>query len=179
MKVHLIRHAKTEDSAKGLHQSDETLIITEKVDFSMYKDLKPKKVFSSPHIRAQQTAEKLFGKYEVLDYIYELKHPTSLIGIDKKISHEVWKKVEHEFRSDPNWRYEDGESFNETKARAQKLLDFLKSQSYKSVAVVSHGIFFRYFLGVRALGSSFAPSHVLDLLSFIKWDNLEMKELEI
>lgn len=179
MKLYLIRHAKTADAIKGLHQSVETPIITDGIDFSIYKDLKPEKVYSSPQVRAQQTAEKLFGKYEVLDYIYELKHPTSLIGIDKKVSHEVWKKVEHQFRDDPDWRYEDGESFNEIKARAQKLLNFLKSQPYKSIAAVSHGIFFRYVLGVKALGDTFAPSHVLDLLSFIKWDNLEMKEIEI
>lgn len=179
MKVYLIRHAKTEDSANGIHQSDNSSIITDGVDFSIYKDLHPEKVYSSPQARAKETAEKLFGEYEVLDYIYELKRPNSLIGKEKKVSHEMWKKVEYEFRKDPNWRYEDGESFNETKARATKLLDFLKSQPYKSVAVISHGIFFRYVLGVRALGESFAPSHVLDLLSFIKWANLEMKEIEI
>jgi broad specificity phosphatase PhoE len=179
MKVHLIRHAKTEDAFNGLHQSDNTPIITNGIDFTIYKDLHPEKVFSSPQTRAIQTAEKLFDGYEILDYIYEVKHPTSLIGKDKKVSQEMWEKVENDFRSDPDWRYEDGESFNETKARATKLLDFLRSQPYKSVAVVSHGIFFRYVLGVNALGDSFVPSHVLDLLSFIKWANLEMKEIEI
>jgi len=179
MKVYLIRHAKTEDSRNGIHQSDDTPIITEGVDFSIYKDLNPEKVYSSPQVRAIQTSEKLFGEYEVLDYIYEVKHPTSLIGKDKKLSQEMWKKVENDFRNDPNWRYEDGESFNETKARATKLLNFLKSQPYKSVVIVSHGIFFRYVLGVNAIGESFAPGHVLDLLSFIKWANLEMKEINI
>src|SRR5260221_5382705 len=178
MKLYLIRHAKTEDSKNGIHQSDDTPIITDGVDFSVYNDLKPEKVFSSPQVRAIQTAERLFGEYEVLDYIYELKHPSSLIGIDKKSSHEMWKKVEDEFRNDPDWRYEDGESFNEVKARATKLLNFLKSQPYESVAIVSHGIFFRYVLGVNALGDLFTPRHVLDLLSFIKWSNLEVKEIE-
>ncbi len=179
MKVHLIRHAKTEDSLNGIHQTNDTPIITEGVDFTIYKDLNPEKIYSSPQVRAIQTTEKLFEEYEVLDYIYEVIHPTSLLGKEKKLSQEMWKKVENEFRDDPDWRYEDGESFNETKARATKLLNFLRSQPYESVAVVSHGIFFRYVLGVNALGESFAPSHVLDLLSFIKWGNLEMKEIVV
>jgi broad specificity phosphatase PhoE len=179
MKLYLIRHARTEDSANGLHQSDETPIITEGVDFSIYNDLNPEKMYSSPQVRAKQTAERLFGEYEVLDYIYEVIHPSFLIGKEKKLSQEMWKRVEKDFRNDPDWRYEDGESFNEIKARAKKLMNSLKSQPYKSVAIVSHGIFFRYVLGVRALGESFAPSHVLDLLSFIKWSNLEMKEIDI
>jgi broad specificity phosphatase PhoE len=179
MKVYLIRHSKTKDSFNGIHQSDETPIITEGIDFSIYKNLKPEKVYSSPQVRAIQTTERLFEKYEILDYTYEVIHPSSLIGKDKKLSQEMWKKVEHEFRNDPNWRYEDGESFNETKDRATKLLEFLRLQQYKSVAIVSHGIFFRYVLGVNALGELFAPSHVLDLLSHIKWANLEMKEIEI
>jgi broad specificity phosphatase PhoE len=179
MKVYLIRHAKTEDSRNGIHQSADSSIIMDDVDFSIYKDLKPEKVYSSPYLRARQTAEKLFGEYEVLDYTYELKRASSLENKTKKLSHEIWEKVKHEFRLDPDWRYEDGESFNEIKARSQKLLDFLQTQQYKSVAIVGHGIFFRHVLGVRALGESFTPSHDLDLLSYITWSNLEMKEMEI
>lgn len=179
MKVYLIRHAKTFDSANGIHQNDDSRIITDGIDFSLYKDLKPEKVYSSPYARAKQTAEKLFGEYEILDYTYELKRPTSLLKVDKKVSHEIWEKVKNEFRADPDWRYENGESFNEIKERAHRLLDFLKTQPYKSVAIIGHGIFFRHFLGVNALGDSLTPSHDLDLLGFITWANLEMKEIEL
>src|SRR5258706_5980906 len=113
MIVYLIRHAKTEDSLNGIHQHADSPIITDGVDFSIYKDLKPEKVYSSPYLRAIQSAEKLFGEYEVLDYIYELRNATSFRNLEKKVSHEIWEKVKHEFRKDPDWRYEDGESFNE------------------------------------------------------------------
>jgi broad specificity phosphatase PhoE len=179
MKIYLIRHAKTLDSKNGIHQSDDTPIITEGIDFSIYKDLKPEKVYSSLQVRAQETAEKLFGKYEVLDYTFEYRRPSSFVGKSKQLSHDLWDKEQIRLRSDPDWKFEDAESFNEIKKRAETFLKFLKTLEYTSVAVIGHGIFFRYVLGVRALGENFTPNVVFDLLSFIKWDNLEMKEIEI
>jgi len=179
MKIYLIRHAKTKDSANGIHQSDGTPIITEGVDFSIYKDLKPEKVYSSPQTRAIQTAERLFGEYEVLDYTFEYKRPTSFVGKSKQLSHDLWNKEQIHLRTDPDWKFEDAESFNEIKERAEKFLNFLKTLEYESVAVIGHGIFFRYVMGVRALGEHFTPNVVFDLLSYINWSNLEIKEIEL
>ncbi len=179
MERYFIRHAKTIDRSNGLHQSNGSQILTEGIDFAIYQDLNPDRVFSSPITRAKQTAELLFGGYQVLDYIYEYLAPNVLAEKNKEEKRAFWKWAIEEFRRDPDWKYDGSESFNELKERAFKLLDFLKSQPEDTIAIVGHGLFFRHMLGVNALGEQYTPEVFLDLVSYIKWDNLEMKKIKV
>lgn len=179
MKLYLIRHAKTEDALKGIHQDEYSSIITDGVDFTIYKDLKPDKVFSSPFTRTQQSAKLLFGEYEVLPYIHEFIHPKLLDKISNEETIAFWMKHVSEIRNNHDWRYDGSESFNDIVLRVKQFYKHMKSLEYNSVAIVGHGTFFRHFLGYRALGDKYSFAHYQDLLWHVNWENLGMKEIEI
>ena len=179
MKVYLIRHARTEDAEMDVHQRDDTPIITSKVKKNIYRNLHPEKVYSSPLLRARQTAEILFRDYEIIEYIHEFIRPKLLNGKLHEEGRLFWNKHLPVLRDNPDWKYDGCESFNEIKARTKKFLIFLESLPYKSVAVVSHGTFFRYLVGVHKFGTNFSfPFYEKEIMN-IKWDNLECKEIDI
>lgn len=179
MKVYLIRHARTEDAEMDIHQRDNTPIIFSSVKKDLYKDLKPEKVYTSPLLRARQTAKMLFGDYEVIEYIHEFIRPQQLNGKSHEIGRLFWDKHLAKLRDNPDWKYGGCESFNEIKSRTYKFLKFLESLPYKSVAVVSHGTFFRYLVAVHKFGEDFTfPFYEKEIMN-IKWENLECREIEI
>ncbi len=183
MKLYLIRHAKTIESKEGKSQSPNAIIDESSIKKGLYSDLKVDKVYCSPLVRATRTADLLFGEgnYEIVDYIYEYIRPRFLDGKSKEEARKFWDWGLLEYRKDPDWKYDDSESFNDIKARANKFLKFLKKQRYKynSVAVIGHGIFFRHLLGVIAAGEKYDQLIFLGLGKYIDWANLEMKEIEI
>ena len=179
MKVYLIRHARTVDAEKGVHQRNDTPILFEGLKQDLFTGLKPGKVYSSPLLRARQTAEILFRDYEIIEYIHEFIRPKLLNGKLQEEGRLFWKKHLPVLRDNPDWKYDGCESFNEIKARTKKFLIFLESLPYKSVAVVSHGTFFRYLVGVHKFGENFTfPFYEKEIMN-IKWENLECREIEI
>jgi len=183
MKLHLIRHAKTLESGEGKSQNPDAKIDESTIEEGLHSDLKVDKVYSSPLIRATRTADLVFGegKYEVIDYIHEYVRPKSLDGKSREEGRKFWDWGLLEYRKDPDWKYDDSESFNEIKARAEKFLKFLIEQKdkYDSVAVVGHAIFFRHLLGVIAAREKYDQLIFLDLGRYVDWANLELKEIEI
>jgi len=179
MKLHLIRHAKTKEAENNIHQNDDVSIIKELVDPVLYSDLKPDKVYSSPFLRAKQTAKMLFGNYEVLDLLHEFRSPNLLKGKPRAYGFEFWEKHLPDVRKNPDWSFDGSESFNDVIERVSKFLDFMKDSEYKRVAVVGHGTFFRHTLGVLKFGKSYSFEKYEKYMWPIKWRNLEMKEVEI
>lgn len=179
MKIYLIRHAVTKESTEGISQTDEAEIVKKTVDREKFKEIKPDKVYSSPYKRATQTAEILFEDYEVLDFIYEFKAPSFLKGEPREKSRAFWDEYLPEARRDADWKYEDGESFNETVSRVNKLINFLKNKDFDSVAIVGHATFFRHLLGVLKFGKDYSFERYEKDMANISWDNLEVKEVHI
>lgn len=179
-KVYLIRHAKVQNLDENNNPVSNPPIQFETItDTSIYKNLNVEKVYCSPMTRTIQTAEKIFDEFEVVDYIYEYKAPNLLFGMSKEEDRKFWDEKQSEFRNNSDWKFDNSESFNEMKARCLKFLEFLSSQPYQRIAVVAHGNFFRYLLSVNALGESYTPKIYLDLSRYIKFDNLEIKKMEI
>jgi len=179
MRVYLLRHAKTTDTLEGLCQKDNSPIIPDLVGEVNFSDLKYEKVYSSPLLRARQTAELLFHTFEVVDFIYEVRFPRLLYGKPKEFGRKFWDKHFPEFSKDTNWTYDNSESFNEIVARAQKFREFLKERRHESVLVVGHGAFFRHFIGVNMFGRDYDYSKYKKWLWPMEWENLEMKEIKI
>jgi len=152
MKVYLIRHALSKDAKKGISQRDDTPIMEDGIKENYYKDLEFDKVYCSPLLRAQQTAEKLFGNFEIVDYIYEYKRPAKLDGVPRKEARKFWEKHWNESTTNPDWSYDGSESFNTIVKRADKFYKFLKGLKFDRIAVVGHSIFFRHLLSIHALG---------------------------
>lgn len=179
MKVYLIRHAKTKDAEKGIPQKFDTPIIKSTIDKLLFAHLSPEKVYSSPMSRARQTAKVLFDSFEILDFIHEFIRPKLLNSMRVEESNRFWKKHLPDIRADHDWKFDGSESFNQIKGRAKKLYSFLKKQPHGSVVVVSHGTFMRHFLGYLGLKDKYTFAYYSDNLHQIKWDNLEIKEVEI
>jgi len=113
MKLHLIRHAKTKEAENNIHQNDDVSIIKELVNPSLCSNLKPEKIYSSPYLRARQTAKMLFGDYEVLDFLHEFKSPNLLKGKPREYGFEFWEKYLPDVRKNPDWKFDGSESFND------------------------------------------------------------------
>ena len=179
MRVYLLRHAKTTDSLKGLHQKDDSSVIPDLVWGVDFSNLKYEKVYSSPLLRARQTAELLFNTFEVVDFIHEAKSPRLLYGKPKEFGRKFWDKHLSEFSRDSDWKFDGGESFNEVVTRAQKFKKFLKNRNHKSVIVVGHGTFFRHFIGINFFGKDYDYSKYKKWLWPMEWGNLEVKKIRI
>jgi broad specificity phosphatase PhoE len=152
MKVYLIRHAMSQDAEKGLFQRDDSPISKDSIKENYYKNWKLEKVYCSPMLRAQQTAEELFKDFETIDYIYEYIPPKKLDG---KFMDEVrifWEKHGKKASVDPDWSHDGSESFNTIVKRANKFYKFLQSLKHSRVGVVGHSIFFSHLMSVHALG---------------------------
>lgn len=179
MKVYLIRHANSVDDLQGLHQNDDTPLVSEKIDILPFKALNPEKIYSSNILRAKQTAELLFGDYEVLDYIHGYIRPKFLDGVTREVGDKFWKKHFPELRQNHDWTYDGCESFNDIKERTKKLYYFLNEHACNDIAIVSHRSFLRHFIAYCALGDNYSFANYQDLMFFVKWDNLEMKVVEL
>jgi broad specificity phosphatase PhoE len=178
MKIYLIRHAISVDGQNKISQRDDSPLV-ENISTKL-PPIKPDKVFCSPILRAEQTAELLFpGRFEILDYIYEYQRPRFLTGNNKKEADIFWKTGIEKMKKDPNWSYDGSESFVEIKNRVLRLLSLLKSLDLESVAIIGHGIFFRYLIGINILGENFDQVASIKIMKDLEWANLELKEIEI
>jgi broad specificity phosphatase PhoE len=112
MKVYLIRHAMSQDAKKGISQRDDSPIIKDSIKEYYYKGWRLEKVYCSPILRAQQTAEALFKEYETVGYIYEYIRPKMLDGKSRDEGKIFWDKHWVKATTDPDWNYDESESFN-------------------------------------------------------------------
>ena len=180
MEVYLIRHALSQDAEKGISQRDDTPIVKGGVKENRYKNIKFDKVYYSPLLRTQQTAEELFDDFEIVDYIYEYKRPKLLDGIPREEARKFWEKHWEEMTTDPEWSYDGSESFNTIVRRADKFYKFLKGLRFERVAVVGHSIFFRHLLSIHALGKkNYTIGVYYKLSAFIKPYPLHYLKMEL
>ena len=180
MKVYLIRHGVTQQALDGISQTDDVPLAEDAIKENPYKNLVFDKVFSSPLFRAKQTAEKLFGDYEIVDYIYEFRAPKELVGISKDIVNKFWREHWDEVRKDPDWKFNDCESFNEIVDRADKFYKFLKTLDYGRIAVVGHALFFKHLLSIHALGrKNYTIDKYYNLSAYIRPMPLSFLKMEL
>jgi len=191
MKVYLIRHAKTRDAENQLTQKITTPVVINTETLNKVKQAKNKieaveTVYCSPMKRAKETADLIFGKdsYKILDFIQEYRTPKEIIGKPKGYATRFWEVKHKKDKMDIDWTPEGGESFASIAKRAKKLHRFLlkkkRINKYNKVAIVGHGTFFRHFL-LCAAGIPWTkyPQLIFDVLRKLKWDNLQIIEMEI
>ncbi len=122
-------------------------------------------LISSPMRRARETAELISESIGVAvttdDGIHELRESRGygeLPAEEQKLRRwSVWM-AEHE---DPDFSYNGGESFNEVVARVRSFQERLEARDPTGpIAVVSHGIFLRFFFCHSLLGERFTVADV-------------------
>lgn len=191
MKVYLIRHARTRDAEDLLTQRHLTPIVVDSETLDKVEQVKNKIgevdiVFCSPLQRAKETADLVFGKgnYKVLDFIKEYGTPKEIIGKPRKFATDFWEVKHKKDKMDINWEPKGGESFASIANRVERLYQFLltekKTKKHQKVAIVGHGTFFRHFLlRVADVPWTKHPQLIFDVLRKLKWDNLQVIEVEL
>lgn len=152
MKLYLIRHGKTIDHYNGKRQSYDSELHQESIlllkDRKDFKDIQFDALYSSPQKRALQTTEALFPEqqYNVLDFIYEYKPPSFMDSLSMEEAGKWWEQHLEDIYN-PEWRPEDGESFNDIIARINQLIDYLTEHhdTNDTIAIVSHGNYIKHF----------------------------------
>ncbi len=114
-------------------------------------------LLSSTLLRARETAEaiaKAAGLVpEYSELFVERMKPASINGqpLDNVEAHAVWTDWNKTLYT-PGVRVEDGENFDDLIARADAALAYLQARGETSIAVVTHGYFFRTAVARAVLG---------------------------
>jgi broad specificity phosphatase PhoE len=159
MKIYLIRHGQTTGDIEDRYGGDYDDHLTD-LGKQQAKELAEKlvgkgieKVFTSPRIRAQETAEILKTKFgtevETIENIRERNHYGVLTGLTKSEAKEKYPKEVERVKSYLT-AATGGEEYEPFKARVSKTFKEIASKSFSVVAVISHGgpirMFFREIL---------------------------------
>ncbi|MBI2064686.1 MAG: histidine phosphatase family protein [Candidatus Yanofskybacteria bacterium] len=153
-KFYLIRHGESESNLAGnIYQSSESPLTVKGREQAEYvakrvSHLTVDTIITSPSQRANDTAEiisKKIGKpIEFSDLFVERKQPTRLAGMSRgseeaKVLTIEWDKSIFS----AGLRFEDGENFDDIKARALLALDLLAKRPEENILVITHGFFSR------------------------------------
>ncbi len=141
------------------------------------KDLVPFKIdlmISSPFPRARDTSmivnKSLQKELIFSDLLAEVKWPTELEGISVSDPRVVdYRKLRSDKSvSDVSWHYSDEENFVDLKARAAKLLGWLKGLKGENILVVTHSTFLKVIVSVMCHGENVTWPIYYDFLSFTR-----------
>ena len=183
MKVYFIRHAKTEDDLNGMTQTDGSQIILDIETLAKTRDIKQKlkdiKVFSSPLRRAIQTAQLISDGFSTIKHFREVISPkvTETMTHDERKA--FWEKNK-ESKTNPNWKNDGSESFNQIKKRVEKAYRFLNKQKRKykenEIAIVTHSNFLKHLLFYKVNKNYTQEDYYL--IYPLYWDNLSIIEVK-
>lgn len=151
MKLYFVRHGQSEANIlKIVYNRGDKYGLTEKGVEEVkglvreFKEIKFDKIFTSPLLRAKQTAgiiaEALKLDYEITDSLREFD-----VGILNGTGDEKSFQLEHEIMQtwmvQNNWdaRIEAGENYYDVKERFLNLIDQIKTKEYENIILVSHG----------------------------------------
>lgn len=150
MNIYFVRHGESEGNAKKVTQSKDTPLSAKgkKQATALAKRLKNIDIdfiYTSHLKRTRQTAEIISKEVnkpiKLWEDLQEMRQPTERENLqwDDEENQKIIKLInEHYYEG--NWKYSDEETFDELKARCQKVMDdLLKNHKDKNVLCVTHG----------------------------------------
>lgn len=166
MKIYLIRHGETTGDIEERYGGDYDDHLTEKGK-AQAKELAEKLlnkeievVFSSPRIRAKETAQivskELNVPFEIIEDLRERNNYGILSGLTKLEAKEKHPLDFEKISKDKNYHDVTGsESYEEIKTRAIKVFEEISLKNHDIIAIISHGgIISTYIREVLAKGKS-------------------------
>jgi len=148
MKVYLIRHGQTTGDIEDRYGGDYDDHLTEegrdqgKKLAVKLQNLEIEKIFSSPRIRAQETAEilkaKLNVEVETKDDLRERNLYGVLSGMVKAEAKEKYPELTEQVKDYKN-TIEGAESYEHCRDRVVKVFWEISKEDYRTVGIVSHG----------------------------------------
>lgn len=172
--IYFVRHGESENNAVRRFNAIDTPLSeigkkqAETIANRLTK-LPVKIIVSSDMLRAQQTSQIISSRigiaFETSALFRERISATSILGKrrDDPAVAEAMKKI-HEHFHVADWRYEDGENFEDLKSRALQGLEYLETKSEDAIAVVSHGIFMYFIAAAVMFGSSLTSRECLHIM---------------
>lgn len=174
-KVYLVRHGETEGNVGNFAQTHTTPLTERgheqaKTVAERLSHLQPEVLFASPMLRAINTAEHIAERtklpLETIDSLHEVLSPSRLRGMKHDSPDLMAFREELQINySDPNWTYEDGETFSNILQRAKDVVSVFESSSAERLVAVSHGRFLRFLVAYLLFGNDLTPR--------IEWDMAE------
>lgn len=161
-KIYFVRHGESVGNAGSFHQGPNTELSEhgrKQAEFvaERFRTIPIDKIWVSTYDRAKQTAEiinKVVQKeIEISELLVERIKPTVMINKEKHdpTAKEIEKLTEANFH-DPNFKFEDGETFAEMKTRAMSVLQKCIESTDENILIVTHGIFLRMLCACVILG---------------------------
>jgi len=149
MNVYVVRHGQSEGNKLGVHQGENVSLSEEGMDQAKAVAQRLKKcgidvIYSSPYLRAKQTADIISKELDLpIEYwedLRELKRPSEIEGLSYSDPKAVEiKNTIKEKQIIPDWRYSDDESFNDLRARAKAVeKHIIDHHKHQNVLCVSH-----------------------------------------
>ncbi|HEV7702473.1 MAG TPA: histidine phosphatase family protein [Candidatus Paceibacterota bacterium] len=184
--IYFVRHGETVLNAQNIRQGAEggltelgrTQALETAKRFPKHRG-RPQAIVASPFERTRETAEiigkELNMKVEYSDLLVERRNPSEIIGQwgeDAKVKLIV-DQMDKSFHED-NLRISDEENFVDLKARAKKLLKFIKRRREERIIMVTHGIFLKMVVAYMLEGDTLSASVYNKLSSYNPVNNASM-----
>jgi broad specificity phosphatase PhoE len=166
--IYFVRHGETVLNAARIRQGSEGPLSDRgrqqaEVTGDRLKMFRFEAVLVSPFQRTKETAE-IINKYlnkklEFVDLLVERRNPKEIIGksTDDPDVKRVVDLIDKSFH-EGNLRISDEENFEDLKARANALLEYLSKRPEKSILCVTHGIFLTMVVAVIQYGDKLTAS---------------------
>lgn len=158
MNIFLIRHGKTQLNQSNTHQYSSTPLSERglreaKSIADRLKEAEIDIIYSSPLLRAKQTAEEIAGfsgkKITFLNELREIKRPTEIEG--KHHDDSIVKQIENRIKDNyarKNWHYSDEENFWDIRSRVEHLMQKLQNEQARNILLISHAVVVKMFLSL-------------------------------
>ena len=168
MKVYFVRHGESVSCAADIFQKDDDVLSEKgkeqvKVLAEEIKILSIDSFYSSPFIRAQETAEIIsqqIGKpFEVWDNLFEARSPKEVVGkpLRDPEARKIKKLIKENYYKG-NWKYSDEETFEELRVRGNEVVEnLLKKPEKENVLCVSHAGIIKMIVTLMVFGDLLTP----------------------
>jgi len=166
MKLYLVRHTESVSNKNGTVSDVASPLTKEGITQAHYLGQKLASfgnfstIYFSPFTRTKETAEIVASYFNNPNLI-----ETDLI-VEKRDSSSYEKKARKELpwglikkkRLDPDWRHEDGESFNDIKKRViVSVAELKKYEEEANIIMITHNSFIKYLVSYVILEDKFTP----------------------
>lgn len=153
-RLYIVRHGEAEGNAHGFTQTA-TTPLTKKGQqqaatvAERFRSLSVDIVYASHMDRAQQTASYIAEvkqtEVQTIEHFHEFIKPSSIHNAAHDSAEYIAYMQEERTRyTDPEWRFEDGETFADVLQRVMAGFSFLEASEEEHIVLVSHGRLIRF-----------------------------------
>lgn len=181
MKVYFVRHGESILNQQEIHQNGKVRLSNEglkqaKKVAKRFQHVPVDVIISSSFIRAHQTAHEIGKKLNqdviTSELFVEFKRPTGIEGrslYDPEVM-AIKKKIVDNWH-DPQWRYEDEETFYDIRDRAQEAIANIVARKDENILVVLHGQILRMMIAIMLFGKDVTIPQFQSMQRFLHLSN--------